>query len=103
MSDEIKEIKKAESNPNSESKRLRLGEVGTPYIKAIGGIITEEARRELQFPRCLQTYDEMRQNATIAAGLTVNEVFLTKALMNITVKAGDPNSAKSVELSLIHI
>ena len=97
MSDEIKEIKKAESNPNSESKRLRLGEVGTPYIKAIGGIITEEARRELQFPRCLQTYDEMRQNATIAAGLTVNEVFLTKALMNITVKAGDPNSAKSVE------
>ncbi len=99
MSDEIKEIKKAEANPDTESKRLRLGEVGTPYVKAIGGIIKEEARRELQFPRCLQTYDEMRQNATIAAGLTVNEVFLTKSLMNINVKAGDPNSVKSVEFA----
>lgn len=99
MSDEIKEIKKAEANPNSDSKRLRLGEVGTPYVKAIGGIIETEARRELQYPRCLETYDQMRQNATIAAGLTVNEVFLTKALMNVKIKAGDPNSEKSVKFA----
>lgn len=100
MSDEKEiEIEKAESNPDSSSKRLRLGEIGTPYINAIGGIIQSEARRELKFPRCLQTYDEMRQNATIAAGLTVNEVFLTKSLMNVKVQAGDPNSEKSVEFA----
>ncbi|QHZ59727.1 portal protein [Alteromonas phage vB_AmeM_PT11-V22] len=100
MSDEKEiDIKKAEANPDSNSKRLRLGEVGTPYINAVAGIIKEEARRELQFPRCLQTYDEMRQNATIAAGLTVNEVFLTKSLMNVKVQAGDPNSEKSVEFA----
>ena len=100
MSDEKEiDIKKAEANPDSNSKRLRLGEVGTPYINAVAGIIKEEARKELQFPRCLQTYDEMRQNATIAAGLTVNEVFLTKSLMNVKVQAGDPNSEKSVEFA----
>lgn len=99
MSEEIQEIKKAEAIPDSDSKRLRMGEIGTPHVKAIAGIIKEEARKELQFPRCLQTYDEMRQNATIAAGLTVNEVFLTKSLMNINVKAGDPNSTKSVEFA----
>ena len=89
-------IQKAESNPTATSNRIRFGEIGSPYLKAIAGIVREEERRELQFPRCLKTYDEMRQNATVAAALAVNEVFLTKALMNMKVKAGDENSEKSV-------
>ena len=36
----------------------------------------------------------MRQNATVAAGLTVNEVFLTKALMNVEVKGGTTEKSK---------
>lgn len=91
------QIQKAESNPKASSDRVRFGEIGNPYVKAIAGIVREEERKELRFPRSLKTYDEMRQNATIAAGLTVNEVFLTKSLMNMKIEAGDPNSAKSVE------
>lgn len=93
------QIKKAEANPDASSQRLRLSEVGTPYVNAVAGIIQEEARRELKFPRCLQTYDEMRHNATIAAGLTVNEVFLTKSLMNVKIAAGNPDSEKSVKFA----
>lgn len=92
-------IEKAESNPTPSSDRIRFGEIGTPNIKSIGGIIQEDARKELIFPKCIDTYDKMRQNATVAAGLTVNEVFLTKALMNTTVKAGDKNSDKSVKFA----
>lgn len=91
------DIKKSESNPTASSSRIRFSEIGTPNIRAIAGIIREEERRELQFPRSLRTYDEMRQNATVAAALAVNEVFLTKALTNIKIKAGDESSAASVQ------
>lgn len=93
------DIQKAESNPKPSSDRIKFGEIGTPNIKAIAGIVREEARKELQFPRSLETYDQMRQNATVAAGLTVNEVFLTKALMNMKIKAGDLTSDKSVQFA----
>lgn len=93
------DIQKAESNPTASSSRIKFGEMGNPYIKTVGGIIKEEARRELQYPRSLKTYDEMRENATVAAGLTVNEVFLTKALMGMKIKAGVSGSEKSKQFA----
>jgi len=89
------DIEKAESSPSPSTTRLKLGEIGSPNVKTIGGLIREEARKDLQFPRCLTTFDEMRQDATVDAGLTVNEVFLTKAMMGMKWKVGESGSELS--------
>ena len=92
-------ISKAESNPNTSDARLRLGEVGNPYLKAIGGYIEESKKRELQFPNSLDTYDKMCGNAAVSAGLTVGEVFLTKSLLTAKFEAGKAGTQLSKDFA----
>lgn len=95
----IVEVSKAESNPNTSDSRLRLGEVGNPYLKAIGGYIEESKKRELQFPNSLETYDKMSGNAAISKGMTVGEVFLTKALLTVKFEAGKAQTQASKDFA----
>lgn len=95
----IVEVSKAESNPNTSDSRLRLGEVGNPYLKAVGGYIEESKKRELQFPHSLETYDKMCGNAAVSAGLTVGEVFLTKSLLTAKFEAGKAQTQLSKDFA----
>jgi hypothetical protein len=99
MAEENINISKAESNPTPSDSRIVKGEVGNPYVKAIGGFVDQSKKRELQYPRCLDTFDEMCSNAAVASGLTVGEVFLTKALLGAKFQAGVSRSEKSQQFA----
>jgi hypothetical protein len=98
MSETI-QIEKAESNPSSSDSRLRLGEIGNPYLKAIGGYIEESAKKELQFPHSLVTYDKMASTSAVSQGLTAGEVFLTKSLLATKFIAGVSGSQQSKDFA----
>jgi hypothetical protein len=98
MSETI-QIEKAESNPSSSDSRLRLGEIGNPYLKAIGGYIEESAKKELQFPHSLTTYDKMASTSAVSQGLTAGEVFLTKSLLATKFIAGVSGSQESKDFA----
>lgn len=74
------EIQKMEATPDSKTTRMRLGEIGVPFMKGAGGFIQTEMRRELQAPQNLLTYEKMREDATVDTALSTAEVFLMKAL-----------------------
>lgn len=99
MAEEKISISKAESNPNPSDSRIVKGEVGNPYIRAIGGFVDQSKKVELQYPKCLDTFDEMCSNGAIAQGLTVGEVFLTKALLGAKFQAGVSRSEKSQDFA----
>lgn len=99
MTIEAVAIAKAESNPNTSDTRLRLGELGNPYIKAVGGFIEESKKKELQFPNSLDTFDRMSNNSAVSAGLTVGEVFLTKSLLTAKFEAGKAKTQASQDFA----
>ena len=101
MSEDIKEapqpvnVSKAESNPTPSQTRMKFAETGQPFMKEVGGWIRDQAKFELQFPRSIQTFAEMRNHAVVDAGATVGEVFLTKSLLKGRWVAGDTKSQRS--------
>jgi len=101
MSEDIKEapqpvdISKAESNPTPSQTRMKFAETGQPFMKEVGGWIRDQAKYELQFPRSIQTFAEMRNHAVVDAGATVGEVFLTKSLLKGRFVAGNPKDQRS--------
>tara|TARA_R110001592_G_C13193003_1_gene753617 strand:- start:66035 stop:67591 length:1557 start_codon:yes stop_codon:yes gene_type:complete len=101
MSEDIKEapqpvdISKAESNPTPSQTRMKFAETGQPFMKEVGGWIRDQAKYELQFPRSIQTFAEMRNHAVVDAGATVGEVFLTKSLLKGRWVAGDSKFQRS--------
>lgn len=99
MTIEAVAIAKAESNPNTSDTRLRLGELGNPYIKAVGGFIEESKKKELQYPASLDTFDRMASNATVAQGIYAGEVFLTKSLLTAKFEAGKAQTQASKDFA----
>jgi hypothetical protein len=101
MSKDIKEapqpvdISKAESNPTPSQTRMKFAETGQPFMKEVGGWIRDQAKYELQFPRSIQTFADMRNHAVVDAGATVGEVFLTKSLLKGRWVAGDSKNQRS--------
>ena len=101
MSEDIKEapqpvdISKAESNPTPSQTRMKFAETGQPFMKEVGGWIRDQAKYELQYPRSIKTFAEMRNHAVVDAGATVGEVFLTKSLLKGRWVAGDNKSERS--------
>lgn len=101
MSEDIKEapqpvdISKAESNPTPSQTRMKFAETGQPFMKEVGGWIRDQAKYELQFPRSIQTFADMRNHAVVDAGATVGEVFLTKSLLKGRWVAGDSKNQRS--------
>lgn len=63
---------------DSATPRLKLGETGYPGLKEFDGIILEEARKALVYPRANRTYQEMAQDATIASALSLFEMMISR-------------------------
>lgn len=74
MADTNESINKKMSAPSNVVQR----EVGNLGLRERSGNIVEEARRELQFPNCIQIYDEMEQNIVIASALAIVNVIASR-------------------------
>jgi hypothetical protein len=59
--------------------RFRLGEIGSNGIKLFSGVSVGEMKNELNFPRSLQTYQEMSYHASVNSALTLFDNILAKA------------------------
>lgn len=83
----------AVANDQSTS-RLRLGELGSESMAAIADITQRLAPIELKWPQCLQTYEKMKQDATVAAALNASYIQIEKRFAQAQVLS-NPNSEKS--------
>lgn len=76
------------------SPRLKFGETGYVGLKEFDGVILEEARRDLRFPRANKTYQEMAEDATIASALSLFEMMISR----VDWKVIPPKDATEEEL-----
>lgn len=82
-----------EAQPDTATERMRLTEVGVPFLKGIGGWVEKEARRELSGKTKFSTYDRMRQDSSVNTALSAAEVFLIKQLANAKFVTRSKNQA----------
>jgi len=82
-------IKKAESldlSTGSESvPRIPYSETGGIGLKQINGMILEESRRELQYPQAAKTFKTMSRDATIASGLDLFQMMMSRVKWTVHV------------------
>lgn len=78
-----------------DQKTIRLGEIGSPWLKTSGSVITEMANTKLRFPASLCTYDEMALDETVGAVLNLNNMFITNAFVQGEFE-GNPDSEASM-------
>lgn len=67
------------------SIRLRMGEQGYLGLRISNDQIYEEAREELRWPRSIQTYYEMANDATIASALSLFEMMISRVSWKVAV------------------
>lgn len=70
---------------NQPIPRIPISESGTIGLKHIDGIILEESRRELQFPQAAKTFKKMSMDATIASGLQLFEMMISRVKWIVNV------------------
>lgn len=58
--------------------RMKMSEVGWTGLREFDGIILEEMRKDLQFPRQNRTYQEMGEDATIASALSLFSMMISR-------------------------
>lgn len=63
---------------DSSAPRIRMSEQGYTGLKQFDGVILEEMRKELQWPRSNRTYQEMSDDATIASALSLFEMMISR-------------------------
>lgn len=64
--------------------RIRMSEVGYTGLRQFDGIILEEMRSQLQWPRANRTYQEMSEDATIASALSLFEMMISRVGWKVT-------------------
>jgi hypothetical protein len=88
-----KDVAKAESldlATGSESvPRIPFSETGAVGLRQINGQIIEESRRELVYPQAAKTFKTMSMDATIASGLNLFQMMMSRVKWNVHV----PNDA----------
>lgn len=90
---ETVDITKMEASPDSATERMRLTEVGVPFLKGVGGWVESESRRELSGRKKFQTYDRMRQDSSVNTAISAAEVSLIKQLANLKFVTRSKNQA----------
>lgn len=77
--------------------RIPLSETGSIGLKQIDGQILEEARRELQYPCAAKTFKKMSMDATIASGLNLFQMMMSRVkwYVNIPENASDDIKRKA--------
>lgn len=69
----------AKKEPSTSSKVESLSpEIGNLGLDYSDGRIYEEARKDLRFPRSVQTFDEMSQNVVIATALAATNILASR-------------------------
>jgi hypothetical protein len=69
---------------DSPAPRIKFSETGYVGLKEFDGLILEEARRDLQYPRANRTFQEMSQDATIASALSLFEMMISRVKWRVT-------------------
>lgn len=79
---------------DSTIPRIRYSELGYVGLKEFDGVILEEMRRDLQWPKANRTYQEMSEDATIASALSLFEMMISR----VGWKVAAPKDATEEEL-----
>lgn len=69
--------------------RMKMSEVGWTGLREFDGIILEEMRKDLQWPRANRTYQEMGEDATIASALSLFSMMISRVNWKV-VPPSDP-------------
>ena len=64
--------------------RIKMGETGWTGLRQFDGIILEEMRKDLQWPRANRTYQEMAEDATIASALSLFSMMISRVAWKVT-------------------
>lgn len=82
---------------DSAIPRIKFSETGFTGLREFDGIILEESRKALQYPRSNRTYQEMAQDATIASALSLFEMMISRVKWRVTA----PPDATEEELQQV--
>jgi hypothetical protein len=77
-----------------KATRLKMGEQGYLGLRVSCDQIYEEAREELRWPRSIQTYYEMANDATIASALSLFEMMISRVEWTVKVNKDAPDQLK---------
>lgn len=79
-------------NAGKTPASVRMREAFRPLsyngLRAIAGVVQEECNRDLQWPRCIETYKNMMKDATISSTLSNMEMQITKVPWKVKVPTG---------------
>lgn len=85
---------------DSAIPRIKMGETGYIGLKEFDGIILEESRKALQWPRANRTYQEMSQDATIASALSLFEMMISRVQWRV-VAPEDPTEEEKQQTKFL--
>lgn len=74
-----------ETGTDSVIPRIKFAENGQPGLQVIGGNVLDQYRQELQWPYCINTFNEMRKDATVSAAIQLVETMISKVKWNFGV------------------
>lgn len=72
-------VESVQKQTNPTLPRFQMSEMGQTGLRVFNGIPYEELKRDLQYPQSMQTFKKMSYDSTIAAALTLYDLFLMKA------------------------
>ena len=68
---------------SQESLKYTIAQLGYSGLRVNNGIISEEIKRELQFPQSILTYKQMGYDSTVASALNYYEHMMLKSDMKV--------------------
>lgn len=77
--------------------RIRMSEIGFTGLKKSNGSILEEARRELRFPKSMDTYKKMAMDTTLSSAISLYEMMVARARWRVDAppEATDKEKARA--------
>lgn len=89
----LQEVSKA-GNTDQVTSRLKLGEIGTTALNTLNVYSKFIKDYEVQWPRCLETFEEMANDECVATALRANYLFVERAFddFKVTFKKGSKKS-----------
>jgi len=70
---------------DSTIPRIKFSENGQPGMNIIGGTILDGCAKELQWPWCINTYNNMRRDATVSSAIQLVETMISKVKWKIEI------------------
>jgi len=70
---------------DSAIPRIKLSETGQPGLRVIGGNIFEGCQQELQWPLCINTFNQMKKDGTISSAVQLLETMISKVKWKVQI------------------